>query len=257
MARRYNWGMKRPLIGITLDIQEAVNSRGVREERYWLKRVMAEAVAQAGGEPLLLPFTPSHSRARGIIGALDGLLISGGDFDIDPKYYGEKRRKQCGPAVLERTKGEFLLLAAAVAAKKPVLGICGGCQLINVYFGGSLYQDLPSQKKNAGAHSQKRAHAVPTHRVAVAAKTRLGAITGAASFTVNSTHHQAVKIPGRGLLPSALAQDGVIEGIEAADGRFIVGVQWHPEYLTRLKPHAALFKAFTRAAARGRTGASL
>lgn len=249
--------MARPLIGITLDIQEAVNSRGVREERYWLKRVMAEAVAQAGGEPLLLPFIAGRSRSRGVIGALDGLLISGGDFDIDPKYYGDKRRTECGPAAPERTKGEFLLLAAALAAEKPVLGICGGCQLINVYFGGNLYQDLPSQKKSALAHSQKKPHAVPAHRVAVAAKTRLAAITGAASITVNSTHHQAVKIPGRGLLPSAVAPDGVIEGIEAADGRFIVGVQWHPEFLTRLKPHAALFRALTRAAAaRRRSGAA-
>lgn len=241
--------MARPLIGITLDIQEAVNSRGAREKRYWLKQALAVAVANAGGEPLLLPFIDGHPRARHIMGALDGLLISGGDFDIDPKYYGEKRRKQCGPAVPERTKGEFLLLAGALAAKKPVLGICGGCQLINVYFGGSLYQDIPAQKKNALEHSQPRPHGHPSHRVAVAAKTRLAAIIGAASAAVNSTHHQAVKIPGRGLLPSAVAPDGVIEGIEAADGRFIVGVQWHPEFLTRLKPHAALFRALTRAAA--------
>lgn len=244
--------MARPFIGITLDIQEAVNSRGVREKRLWLKQAMVTAVVNAGGEPLLLPFIANRPRARHVMNALDGLLISGGDFDIEPKLYGEKRRKECGPAVPERTKSELLLLASALAAHKPVLGICGGCQLINVYFGGSLYQDIPAQKKNALAHSQPRPHARPSHRVAVAARTRLAAITGAASFAVNSTHHQAVKMPGRGLLPSAVAPDGVIEGIEAADGRFIVGVQWHPEFLIRLKPHAALFKALTRAAAAGK-----
>lgn len=247
--------MARPLIGITLDIQQVVNSRGVREKRYWLKRAMVAAVENAGGEPFALPFIGTRQRARSVIGALDGLLISGGDFDIDPKYYGEKRHKKCGPAVAERTKSELLLLTEAVAARKPVLGICGGCQLINVYFGGSLYQDIPAQKKNALAHSQLQPHARTSHRVSITAKTRLAAVTGVASLAVNSTHHQAVKIPGRGLLPSAAAADGIIEGIEAADGRFIVGVQWHPEFLTRLKPHAALFRALTRAAiARKRSG---
>lgn len=219
---------------------------------------MAGAVDNAGGEPLLLPFIASQARARHVMGALDGLLISGGDFDIDPRRYGEKKRKECGPAAPERSKSEWLLLAAAIAAHKPVLGICGGCQLINVFFGGSLYQDIPTQKQNVLMHSQPRPHARTSHRVAVAAKTRLAAITGSASLPVNSTHHQSVKIPGRGLLPSAVAPDGVIEGIEAADGRFIVGVQWHPEYLIRLKPHAALFGALTRAAtARKRDGAPL
>ncbi len=241
--------MARPFIGITFDIQETVNSRGVREKRYWVKQAMVAAVENAGGEPLLLPFIANQTRARQVIGALDGLLISGGDFDIDPHCYGEKRRKECGSAVPERTKSELLLLSGALAAHKPVLGICGGCQLINVHFGGSLYQDIPSQKKNALAHSQPRPHACTSHRVAVAAKTRLAAITGTASLAVNSTHHQAVKMPGRGLLPSAMAPDGVIEGIEAADGRFIVGVQWHPEFLTRLKPHTSLFKALIRASA--------
>ena len=255
-TRRYNRGMARPIIGITVDIQETVNSRGVREKRYWIKQALAAAVAKAGGEPFLLPFIASRQRARHIMGALDGLLISGGDFDIDPRSYGERRRKECGPAVPERTKSELLLLAAALAAHKPVLGICGGCQLINVHFGGSLYQDIPSQKKNALGHSQPQPHAQPSHRVAVAAKTQLAAITGSASLAVNSTHHQAVKIPGSGLLPSAMAPDGIIEGIEAADDRFIVGVQWHPEFLIRQKPHAALFGALTRAAAaRKRNGA--
>lgn len=250
--------MARPLIGITFDIKEAVNSRGVREEHYWIKRAMTAAVDKAGGEPLLLPFATNRARAGHIMGALDGLLISGGDFDIDPQRYGEKKRKECGPAVPERSNSEWLLLAAALAAHKPVLGICGGCQLINVFLGGSLYQDIPTQKENALAHSQPQPHAHTSHRVAVASKTRLAAITKSASLAVNSTHHQSVKIPGRGLLPSAVAPDGVIEGIEAADGRFIIGVQWHPEYLIRLKPHAALFGALTKAATvRKRDGAPL
>ncbi len=255
-AWRYNCYMGRPLIGITLDIQESVNSRGVLEKRYWLKQALVGAVLKNGGEPLLLPFISGVQRARQVMEALDGLLISGGDFDIEPKRYGEKRRKECGPAVPERTESELMLLAASLAGAKPVLGICGGCQVINVHFGGTLYQDIPSQKKTDLGHSQTQPHARATHRVAVAAKTRLAAITGAASLAVNSTHHQAVKIPGRGLVPSAVSADGVIEGIEAADGRFIVGVQWHPEFLIRLKPHAALFRALTRAAAaRKRHGA--
>ncbi len=240
--------MAKPLIGITLDIQELVNSRGVKERRYWLKEALADAVSAAGGSPLLLPFAQTAAEARRFTEALDGLIISGGDFDIDPAYYRERRSPQCGPSVPERTKSELLLLKAALKSRRPVLGICGGCQLINVHFGGALFQDLPSQKNGALIHSQPQPHATPSHAVALARSTRLAAIAGASSLKVNSTHHQAVKIPGKGLIPSATAPDGVIEGIEAADGRFIIGVQWHPEFLTRLKPHASIFKAFIRAA---------
>lgn len=238
----------KPAIGITSDIQTVTNGRGVREERYFLKKAMADAVAEAGGVPLVLPFCVSTRQAARTVAGLDGLLISGGDFDITPSIYGERRIPQCGPSIPARTRSELLLLTEAEKSGLPILGICGGCQLINVHFGGTLHQDIPTEKTGALRHSQKEAHARATHEATVAPDTLLRKMTGAKKLKVNSTHHQAVKAPGRGMVVSAVAPDGIIEGIEAADGRWIAGVQWHPEFLTRIGAHRGIFKALVAAA---------
>ncbi|MBI5179707.1 MAG: gamma-glutamyl-gamma-aminobutyrate hydrolase family protein [Nitrospinae bacterium] len=237
-----------PLIGITADMETITNSRGATEPRYFLKRAVADAVAMAGGNAIIIPFVRSAREARAVMKRLGGLIISGGNFDIPPSLYGERKIKACGALNPERSKSELLLLAEALKSGKPALGICGGHQLINVHFGGTLYQDVPSQTKGALTHSQKQPHHFASHSAEVAVGTALHAITGNRTLNVNSTHHQAVKKLGTGLVASALAPDGTIEGIEKPGKRFIIGVQWHPEFLVKGAPHLALFKALVKAA---------
>lgn len=239
--------MVRPIIGITTDSESKINSRGALEERYFLKKKLADAVVAAGGVSTVIPYVKNPEEARTIVGRLDGLLISGGDFDVDPKYYDEKRLPKCGPSNLPRTQSEFFLLAAALKAKLPVLGVCGGAQLINVFYGGTLIQDIPSGVAGALKHSQKERHEKATHKAMIKRGSFLYKITGASTLLVNSTHHQSIKELGAGLSSSAGAEDGVVEAIEGRKG-FLLGVQWHPEFLIKNERHLAIFKAFVKAA---------
>ncbi|MBI3581423.1 MAG: gamma-glutamyl-gamma-aminobutyrate hydrolase family protein [Nitrospinae bacterium] len=232
---------------MTADVESRVNSRGAREERYFLKKGLADAVGLAGGLSSILPFVRVPGEAGAVVGGLDGLLISGGDFDVDPLFYGEKRSEKCGPSNWARTQSEFLLLAAAVRANLPVLGVCGGAQLINVFYGGTLHQDIPSEVSGALAHSQKEPHDKTSHEAAVTRGSFLWKIIGAARLRVNSTHHQCVKELGTGLRASAASKDGLVEAVEGRGG-FMLGVQWHPEFLVKNERHLAIFKAFVGAA---------
>jgi len=242
--------MSKPLIGITADEDSITNSRGALERRYFLKRAVADAVALAGGQPVIVPFCRAAGEAKRMVKRLDGLLISGGNFDIAPSFYGEKKTARCGAVNAERSDSELLLLDAAIKAGIAVLGICGGAQLINVHFGGTLYQDIPSQMRGALAHSQEKPHHHASHPVRVAGESLLFRITGKSRLTVNSTHHQSVKKLGKGLIVGAVASDGVIEAVETArKGKFMLGVQWHPEFLMNAE-HRSLFRAFVKAAER-------
>src|SRR3989338_3116596 len=223
--------MTLPLIGITSDYDDSNE-----QPRFFIKRDYVSAIEEAGGIPLLLcptnEFTISH-----FINLIDGLLISGGGFDIDPKYYGEEPHPKLGKIQPDRTDFEIKLLKLAVEKKMPVLGICGGHQLINVYFGGSLYQDIPSQYSEKINHKQSTPSDNPYHSINIYSSSRLSKIAETGSTVVNSTHHQSIKKIGKGLKISSVAEDGVIEAIEFACSErsksngddFIVGVQWHPE----------------------------
>jgi putative glutamine amidotransferase len=233
----------RPRVGLTLDVDRG-GARYALEARY------VDAVLAAGGLPILLP----HAReaAGAYLALLDALVVTGGAFDVPPELYGETRRDACGALEPERTAFEKDLLEAALAARLPVLGVCGGMQLMNVVRGGTLHQDLPADTGVVG-HEQPAPKDVPSHDAIVAPGTHLASLVGAGPLPVNSTHHQAVKEPGAGVLVSARAPDGVVEAIELPDLPFAVGVQWHPEAAVRHEPrHAAIFRGLVQAAREAR-----
>jgi putative glutamine amidotransferase len=180
---------------------------------------------------------------------LDGLLVSGGAFDVDPALFGATTRHATVTTKDRRTAFELAVTRGAVGADKPVLGICGGEQLINVALGGTLIQHIPDEVPGALAHEQKSPRDQAGHVVTVTVGTLLHRITGAAELPVNSTHHQAVRDAAPGLVIDAVAPDGVVEGIEDPRRRFLLGVQWHPEYLVS-EGDRRLFSAFIDAARR-------
>ncbi len=221
------------LIGITADISEAPQRRfpASDEPTIFLPRRYNRAVEMSGGIPLLLPFTASRALMRQYIGRLDGLVISGGAFDIHPSYYNEKPIKKIGAIKEERTEFELELTHLALKRDLPLLGICGGAQAINVVLGGSLYQDIATQAPHAYQHEQRAKKEIGGHKVTIERGTKLAEILRRRTLEVNTTHHQAVKAIGTGLVVNATAEDGLIEGIESSRHSFVLGVQWHPEVL--------------------------
>jgi putative glutamine amidotransferase len=233
----------RPRIGLTLDVDD-----GAR--RYEIRQGYVDAVLGAGALPVLLP--PAEQVAAAFLALVDALVVTGGAFDVPPELYGEARRPACGPLKESRTSFEKELLEAALAAGMPVLGICGGMQLLNVVRGGTLHQDLEADAGIRG-HEQPPPKDVPTHGIDVAPGTLLSRLlgTGHPPHRVSSTHHQAVRDCGTGVLASARAPDGVVEAIELPDLSFALGVQWHPESLLRHDPRQASIFAGLAEAARG------
>jgi putative glutamine amidotransferase len=235
---------RRPRIGLTLDVGEAGAA-------YRLPRAYADAVAAAGGLPL--PLSHELGLAEALLDLCDGLVVTGGAFDVPPELYGEARRPGCGPTLGERTAFELSLLRLALARDLPLLGVCGGMQLLAVAQGGTLYQDLATDR-GLGGHEQPAPKDLPSHAVRIEAGSRLAGLVGGQSLMVNSTHHQAVRDPGPGVMVSAYAEDGLIEAIELTGNRFALGVQWHPESAARHEPrHAAIYAGLVAAAAKETT----
>ncbi|MBI3179830.1 MAG: gamma-glutamyl-gamma-aminobutyrate hydrolase family protein, partial [Deltaproteobacteria bacterium] len=214
------------LIGITCDSETIIDRRGMPSPRYVSPQVYADAVRAAGGDPVLLPYL-DRDRVSALLSRLDGIVIAGGDFDVPPEYYGEPSRAVRGVNAW-RSAFERALCEGALARDLPLLGICGGMQLLNVATGGSLFQDL---RERPGTHTHEQPHdkRKPQHVVEITPGTRLAAIYKRPSIDVNSTHHQVVRDLGRGVVAVAHAPDGVVEAIELPSQRFALGVQWHPE----------------------------
>ena len=226
MARR------KPLIGITLDSEDPSSAEQGGYSAYpWyaLRSNYAEAVAQAGGVPVALPHHPEL--AGDMLAAVDGLVITGGAFDVDPALYGESGIHATVTLKHGRTAAERALLDGALALDLPILGICGGEQLLAVALGGTLVQHIPAELPEAADHEQKHPRHEPAHSVSLHPGTLLRSIVGKALMQVNTSHHQAVRTPGPGTRVNATAPDGVIEGVEHPGHRFCLGVQWHPEFL--------------------------
>ena len=217
---------RRPLVGITLDSEEP--GGWSRYPWYALRQNYASAVAAAGGLPVALPHDPDLTDEW--LDRLDAVVVTGGAFDIDPSMYGETDTHETVTLKEGRTAAELSLLRGALARNLPVLGICGGEQLLAVALGGTLIQHIPDSIPDALAHEQKTQHDEPGHSVAVTPGSLLARITGGAAMLVNTSHHQAVRTAGPGVVVNAVAPDGVIEGIEDPRYRFCLGLQWHPEF---------------------------
>ncbi|MGI8813447.1 MAG: gamma-glutamyl-gamma-aminobutyrate hydrolase family protein [Pyrinomonadaceae bacterium] len=230
-----------PKIGLTMRLELATR-------RFYLGRDYSEAIEAAGSTPVHISLIPKREYIEDVMCGLDGLLLPGSDSDVDPSYYGEEPHPQIGTTVPEKDETDLLALECAERLGIPVLGICFGMQSLNVSRGGSLIQDIDSQVENALKHRQGPPLERNSHFVSIEEGTRLGemVLENARRVKVNSHHHQAIRYIGNNLKSSAYTSDGVIEAIEdTRDGRFVVGVQWHPELSWDCDPLSAkIFETF-------------
>jgi len=236
--------MAQPIIGLTLD-SEPPGGYSKTHAWYALRENYCSAVARAGGLPILLPHEPEQAAAY--LALIHGLVVTGGAFDVDPALFGADTKHPTVTTKDRRTAFELAITKGAAAADKPLLGICGGQQLLNVALGGTLIQHIPDEVEGALAHEQPNPRTEAGHTVRITRGSLLHRVTGAEELPVNSAHHQAVKDLAPGLVVDAVAPDGVIEGIEAPARRFVIGVQWHPEYAIS-EGDTRLFAAFIAAA---------
>jgi len=216
---------RRPIVGLTLDA-EAPGTYS-KSDWYALRANYTDAIVATGGLPLALPHHTALT--ADYLEIIDALVVTGGAFDVDPALYGDDERHNTVILKTGRTAAEMALTKGALAPQKPVLGICGGEQLLAVALGGSLIQHIPESIPDALPHEQPNPRHEPGHSVTLTPGTKLAAIVGTTTMQVNSSHHQAIRTPGAGVI-NARAPDGVIEGIEDSRYKFCLGVQWHPEY---------------------------
>lgn len=233
----------RPLIGITLDHEEAGGYS--KFPWYALRENYCSAVIDAGGLPVPLPHDPAL--ADSYLDRLDGLLITGGNFDVSPALFGDATTHATVQTKDNRTAFEMAITKGALDRNMAVLGICGGQQLLHVILGGTLIQHIPDSIETPLPHEQPNPRDEAGHTVAIKPGTRLHAIVGTDTLDVNSAHHQAARNEPNGVVVNATAPDGVIEGIEAPAYGFCLGVQWHPEFIIS-DGDAKIMRAFIEAA---------
>ncbi|ARJ39798.1 gamma-glutamyl-gamma-aminobutyrate hydrolase [Sporosarcina ureae] len=234
----------KPVIGVTSDLDQ--NGDTLVQTRY------IQAVRQAGGVPVILPV--GLEAIEDVCDRLDGLLLIGGE-DLDPYLYGEEPHRQLGKVLPERDQSELALFKTMADLDKPVFGICRGYQLMNVAFGGTIYQDMYAQlSEDLLQHYQLTDLDYAFHSIDIVGDSRLAEWAGTSEVRVNSLHHQAVKEVKAPLVVTAVAKDGVIEALESTAHRFMVGVQWHPEAMVKQKDALSLklFKKFIEAASENR-----
>lgn len=224
----------KPLIGIS-------SGKILLEKGYFyhLKELYCEKIRLSGGIPVILPYLPED--AKEVLSRLDGLMLSGGE-DVDPASYGEKAIEACGSFHPEYDEAEVSFLKAAEELNMPVFCICRGMQMLNVYYGGTLYQDIEaclgiSNKVHAPGNYDE------LHSAEAAEGTRLASVLNSGVIEVNSNHHQCIK--DTALTVSAKDSEGIIEAVELPGERFVLGVQWHPEWMKDMR----LFEAFVKACA--------
>lgn len=234
--------MNKPIIGLT-------PSHNPDNDDLSMRPTYIRALEAAGAIPMILPLEIANNDLCQLSKLCQGFLFTGGP-DPHPFLWGEETHKNCGSISVKRDQMELALLSIAMEQKKPVLGICRGAQMINVGLGGDIYQDIDSQYHSEFpiAHKQPLYYTSPSHHVIVTPDTILSDLAAAPRIAVNSCHHQAVRRLAPGLTAGGIAPDGIIEEIEMPGYPFLVGVQWHPEYLWETDaPSRNLFLRFVNA----------
>jgi putative glutamine amidotransferase len=245
---------KRPIVGIPTQTLQSLGGISADIPPSWvMSQRYVLALTNAGAIPWLIPLIDDET-LRGAYEAMDAVFLPGG-ADIDPASYGAEKHLLCDKTDRERDRVELALARWAMEEGKPVLGVCRGTQLINLAAGGTLFQDIADQMPGSIKHDyfpfagQHFTRDYLAHEVSVVPGTRLAGVFGAGSLRVNSMHHQGVRDVGDGLVVSAKAPDGLVEGLEGGNGRYVIGVQWHPEALTDSQAAARrLFDEFVQTA---------
>jgi putative glutamine amidotransferase len=235
---------RRPRIGITMRLELETN-------RFYLSRYYSEAVEAAGGLPVHIPLIPRADFIKGVVDDLDGVLLPGSDSDVDPQRYGREPHPRLGEVHPVKDETDLLVLGEVEARAMPLFAMCFGVQVLNVFRGGTLVQDIPSQLSNAINHQQGAPRDRHSHAVRLLEDSVTGQLAGGAGAPVNSHHHQALDDLGRELIATAWASDGIVEAVQdPRSDRYVVGVQWHPELGWEKDKFArALFERFVREAA--------
>lgn len=221
---------KRPIIGVSGGMQTVKEIIFPGLQRAYVNNDYIESIINSNGIPIILPIPNKIDVVKDQVDIIDGLILSGG-HDLNPLLWGEEPTQKLGEILPKRDEFDIALVKYATKLKKPILGICRGMQLINVAFGGTLYQDLSYINGCNIKHNQINSPSVPTHTVNIKKDTILHNIFGNKIIT-NSFHHLAVNNIAKGFKISAYSQDGIIEAIEREDDKSIIAVQWHPEMMT-------------------------
>lgn len=219
--------MSKPIIGIVSCLE--CNDGLFADFHCYVNQDYVDAVRKGGGIPLIIPVQQDKDDIFELINQVDGVLLMGGD-DIDPLLYNEAPIHELG--MIMRDVDDFYLkcIECAEVLNKPTLGICRGHQMLNIAYGGNLYQDLPTQKKDSIKHDQNSIKYYPTHSISISENNSLHHLFGD-TLMVNSYHHQAIKDVANDFKVIATAEDGVIEAIEKTTDTYMLGVQWHPEMM--------------------------
>lgn len=231
----------RPLIGITASHKNDFNA-------FYSPKNYTKAIIEAGGLPIILPITSNEEIVKQYLPKLDGVLLAGGG-DPDPQLFDEEPHPDLGGIDPYRDSFEMTLTKKAIEKEKAILGICRGCQILNVAAGGTMIQALESQKEDSIKHRQDAPFHYPTHSVNIVEDTSLYQILDTTELNINSSHHQAIKDVSSDFIISARSKDGIIEAIENKKGKFALGVQWHPEAMfEKHKVFLKIFKEFVKEA---------
>ncbi|MDO4662759.1 MAG: gamma-glutamyl-gamma-aminobutyrate hydrolase family protein [Tissierellia bacterium] len=227
--------MRKPIIGISGSILEDNGGYFPGYKKSYVSEYFVESVSSNGAVPIILPITTDIDIIKKQISLIDGLILTGG-HDVSPLFYNEEPKLKLGRTLYDRDFFELNLLKFSIEKDIPILGICRGMQLMNVYFGGSLYQDTSYQKDFYIKHNQVYDPPVPTHSVDIIKGTKIYDIFKKDSLLVNSFHHQMINKLADPFIKSSSSKDGCIESIEHKDKDFLIGVQWHPEMLHKSTP---------------------